>query len=342
MGGKQLAAAIRRINKGKKANEPVFDPALLPPGSIIAVDLSTFLVPFIKSDAGTAQLTSVPLQSCTSVRDKLEVMYTKKVEPYQWKMVLVVDATFAFKDQVVRQSRNKVKETAARTVASIRSLENFDTALVKRLRRAEKGMVNVTCDVVANAVEWSKKRPGITSVIMIVILLYIYTIVISSCCLVLQVIGSPFEADAQSAHLVQIGFADAAATTDSDLLSFKCPLILYGHLSGNKKPGAMVRWGNTCSLEINKLSAQELVTATCLTGCDYIPRLHGMSLKKAIEKTLSWREKVCTHMCILLYYKHTHYLPPTDQRRNIRGREQDGTSWHLATVCKPRIVPPHD
>ena len=115
-------------------------------------------------------------------------------------------------------------------------------------------------------------------------------------------IGSPFEADAQSSHLVLIGFADAAATTDSDLLSFKCPVILYGHLSGSKKPGAMVRWGNTCSIEINKLTAEELVTVTCLTGCDYVPRLHGMSLKKAIEKALSWRKKVCMYRCIFLYY----------------------------------------
>ena len=183
MGGKQLAAAIRRINKGKKANEPVFDPALLPPGSIIAVDLSTFLVPFIKADAGTAQLTSVPLQSCTSVRDKLEVMYTQKFEPYQWKMLLVVDAAFAFKDEVVRQSRNKVKEDAARKVANIRSLENFDFATVKRLRRAEKGMVSVTCDVIANAVEWTKKRPGITSVYLIC--LYVYITIITCCLLVL-------------------------------------------------------------------------------------------------------------------------------------------------------------
>ena len=111
--------------------------------------------------------------------------------------------------------------------------------------------------------------------------------------LIVQVIGSPFEADAQASHLVRIGLADAVATTDSDLLSFACPLTLFGHMmGGRKKPGAMVRWGHTCSKHINDLSSGELVTATCLTGCDYIHRLKGMSLKKAIDTTLSWRGKV--------------------------------------------------
>ena len=55
MGGKDVAKAIRRINKGKKRNEPVFDPELLPPGSIMASDLSTVLVPHVKTSAGAAQ-----------------------------------------------------------------------------------------------------------------------------------------------------------------------------------------------------------------------------------------------------------------------------------------------
>ena len=115
-------------------------------------------------------------------------------------------------------------------------------------------------------------------------------------------ICSPFEADAQASHLVRIGLADAAATTDSDLLTFACPLTLCGHLSGGRKPGAMVKCGHTCSKRINDLSLGELVTATCLIGCDYINRLKGMSLKKAIDTTLSWRGQValaCSFVCYM-------------------------------------------
>ena len=109
----------------------------------------------------------------------------------------------------------------------------------------------------------------------------------------MQVFGSPFEADAQVSHLVRVGLADAAATSDSDLLTFGCPLTLYGHLMGGRKPGAMVKWGTTCSKRINELTVEELVSVTCLTGCDYINRLKGMSLKQSIDIVISWRGKVC-------------------------------------------------
>ena len=94
--------------------------------------------------------------------------------------------------------------------------------------------------------------------------------------------------------------ADAAATSDSDLLTFRCPLTLYGHLMGGKKPGAMVKWGSTCSKRINELTVEELVSVTCLTGCDYINRLKGMSLKQAIDIVISWRGKVCIGVIIIL------------------------------------------
>ena len=83
MGGKGVANKIRRINKGKKPHEPVYDPELLPPGSIIAVDISTILVPFVKSNEGAAQANAMPKQSVTSVIDidKLEVIYIKRLSP---------------------------------------------------------------------------------------------------------------------------------------------------------------------------------------------------------------------------------------------------------------------
>ena len=158
-----MAAAIRHIHKKGKANEPVFDPELLSEGSIIAVDLSTLLVPYLKTDVGATQATAVPTQSCTCIQDKLEVMYLHKIKPHKWRLVLVIDGTFAFKDEVVRSQRNKTKETATENLNKIRK-GNYDVSLLRKLRRAEKSSVRVTCDVVVNAVKWSKKRPGLTTV----------------------------------------------------------------------------------------------------------------------------------------------------------------------------------
>ena len=75
----------------------------------------------------------------------------------------MIDGNFPFKDQVVRRQRNKAKENATVTLDKIRK-GNYDVSLLHKLRRAEKGSVSVTCDVVANAVKWSQKRPGLTTV----------------------------------------------------------------------------------------------------------------------------------------------------------------------------------
>ena len=75
MGGKDLAEAIRKLQPGDKPNLPIFESALFPKGSIIAMDLSTLLVPFVKSNEGEVQTTAVPVQSCTSVQDKLETIF---------------------------------------------------------------------------------------------------------------------------------------------------------------------------------------------------------------------------------------------------------------------------
>ena len=98
MGGKGICAKIRRLNKGKKPHEPIYDPDELPAGSIIAVDVSTMLV----------------------------------------------------------QSARKLQAARRATV--------FTKKMITQVRRAEKGTAKVTCDVVANLVRWTQRRPGITAV----------------------------------------------------------------------------------------------------------------------------------------------------------------------------------
>ena len=79
-------------------------------------------------------------------------------------------------------------------------------------------------------------------------------------CIQFQVFDSPFEADAHVSHLVRLGLADFAVSTAGDILTCGCPLTLYNHLRAGKKPGSMVRWGHTCSSDINKMSVEEVVT----------------------------------------------------------------------------------
>ena len=148
----------------------------------------------------------------------------------------------------------------------------------------------------------------------------------------IQVIGSPFEADAQCSHLVRLGLADAVATTDADIYTFRCPLTLYGHLTQSKKVGAMVRLGQTCSKEINAMTAREVVWLTCLCGCDYIDNLHGYGMAKALATVKSWRDKPegvrCTNLCDLCVYPMFTFtllpLPPQYRQRCLHDMEEIG------------------
>ena len=79
-------------------------------------------------------------------------------------MIAVFDTSLKFKDDVVRAAHNKTKEVVMRKLIIILQGDE-DTTLLKKLRRAEKGIVTVTNDVIVNAVQWCQKRPGITSVV---------------------------------------------------------------------------------------------------------------------------------------------------------------------------------
>ena len=145
-------------------------------------------------------------------------------------------------------------------------------------------------------------------------------------CVYPQVFGIPFEEDAQCSHLVRLGIADVAATIDSDLLSFGCPLTLFGHVSTSKKPGALVRPGKMCCAQVNSMSTMEIVWMTCLTGCDYIDRLHGFSLQKAIDKALSWRCKSDEVRASLPPPPLHSHINPTIKHTGTRPRTKcDGT-----------------
>ena len=80
-----------------------------------------------------------------------------------------------------------------------------------------------------------------------------------------QVFGSSFEADTQRSHLVRLRFADATGTSDSDLLTFVCPLTLYGHVSTSKKSDVMVRPVQTCCTQINIMTVKEYTTVSLKT-----------------------------------------------------------------------------
>ncbi|KAI3363361.1 hypothetical protein L3Q82_011570, partial [Scortum barcoo] len=103
-------------------------------------------------------------------------------------------------------------------------------------------------------------------------------------------IVAPYEADAQLAHLTKSGLAQAVITEDSDLLAFGCKkVILKMDKQGN---GLEIDQSNLgrCSSLGNVFTEEKFRYMCILSGCDYLPSLHGIGLGKACKLLRLTRE----------------------------------------------------
>ncbi|KAM5146784.1 exonuclease 1 isoform 1-T2 [Mantella aurantiaca] len=94
-------------------------------------------------------------------------------------------------------------------------------------------------------------------------------------------IVAPYEADSQLAYLNKNGFAQAIVTEDSDLLAFGCKkVILKMDQYGNGLEIDQERFGKCKNL--GDVFTEEKFRYMCiLSGCDYLPSIHGVGLAKA-------------------------------------------------------------
>lgn len=94
---------------------------------------------------------------------------------------------------------------------------------------------------------------------------------------------APYEADAQLAFLSKSGLAEAVITEDSDLLAFGCHrVILKMDKQGNGLEIDQKHLGRVKSLG-NVFTEEKFRHMCILSGCDYLPSLHGIGLGKACK-----------------------------------------------------------
>ncbi|XP_074844738.1 exonuclease 1 [Carettochelys insculpta] len=94
---------------------------------------------------------------------------------------------------------------------------------------------------------------------------------------------APYEADAQLAYLNKTGMVEAIITEDSDLLAFGCKKVfLKIDKFGNGLEIDQARLGK-CK-QLGDVFTEEKFRYMCiLSGCDYLPSLHGIGLAKACK-----------------------------------------------------------
>ncbi|NWH58696.1 EXO1 Exonuclease, partial [Geococcyx californianus] len=96
-------------------------------------------------------------------------------------------------------------------------------------------------------------------------------------------IVAPYEADAQLAYLNKTGMVQAIITEDSDLLAFGCKKVfLKIDKFGNGLEVDQARLGN-CKQLGNVFTEEKFRYMCILSGCDYLPSIHGIGLAKACK-----------------------------------------------------------
>jgi len=110
----------------------------------------------------------------------------------------------------------------------------------------------------------------------------------------LQVIIAPYEADSQIAYLCRNKIADFAITEDSDVICYNCPVAVFklgmqGGCEVIDVASLRERRARKEKLGVDKmdilfsLSERDFTYACIMAGCDYMPSVKGMGLKKAIK-----------------------------------------------------------
>lgn len=98
----------------------------------------------------------------------------------------------------------------------------------------------------------------------------------------IQSIVAPYEADAQLAFLSQNKLVDVVISEDSDLLIFGCKRVFFKmDNDGFGKEICLKNLGNAAKLRMEGWCMDQFRIMAILSGCDYLPSLLGIGLKKA-------------------------------------------------------------
>ena len=106
-----------------------------------------------------------------------------------------------------------------------------------------------------------------------------------------RVLVAPFEADAQLAYLCKNGYADVVITEDSDMLAHGVPIVFYK--MDNNGIGDEIRYEDlprNRGLRFDQFTPDLFLQMCCMSGCDYLPSLPNVGMKKAHQAMRKCRE----------------------------------------------------
>ncbi|KAL1407420.1 hypothetical protein Q8F55_006853 [Vanrija albida] len=120
---------------------------------------------------------------------------------------------------------------------------------------------------------------------------------------------APYEADAQLCFLEREGFVDGVITEDSDLLVFGCKTVIFKL----EKDGSCIsieraRLAQVRDMPMHGWTDVQFRRMAMLSGCDYLPSIPGIGLKKAHR--MLRRYKTVEKLLQAIRLEGSHNIPP--------------------------------
>ncbi|XP_063597433.1 exonuclease 1-like [Penaeus indicus] len=157
-----------------------------------------------------------------------------------------------------------------------------------------------------------------------------------------DVIVAPYEADSQLAYLNLSGIAQLIITEDSDLILFGCKKILFK--MDNNGGGILVEQEQlhvSMSMPRDKFTFDKFVNMCILSGCDYLPSLHGIGLAKACKFfSITTNPDVHNVLCKLPSYLKMPHLEVTKEYRDGFMQAKNTFLYQLVFDPVERILRP--
>ncbi|EAN86969.1 hypothetical protein C3747_21g159 [Trypanosoma cruzi] len=98
----------------------------------------------------------------------------------------------------------------------------------------------------------------------------------------LECIVAPYEADAQLAYLCKEGYVQAVVSEDSDLIAYHCPCLI-AKLDAHGGCEVLFAQDLPRCPSFYGLSYESFLVGCILSGCDYLPSLRHIGVKKAFR-----------------------------------------------------------
>ena len=127
---------------------------------------------------------------------------------------------------------------------------------------------------------------------------------------------APYEADAQLAYLYQQRLISAVISIDSDLLTFGCERLLTKYRNGWVEEVDLTKLNmNATPLNFNRFTFEMFRTFCILSGCDYLPSIKGIGVKKAHEFAKKYKH---FEQIVKAIKRESKYRVPSDYLKRFK------------------------